>query len=85
MLEHLKEHDEWFNAFWDLEELLLGLEAFDLLHAEDDGAKTVYRLTPNGHKIVAEQQGKSTGYYCDRCQSANNQLPLVFMPLRTHG
>ena len=57
MLEHLKEHDEWFNAFWDLEELLMSLEAFDLLRAEGEGAKTVYRLTPNGHKIVAEQHG----------------------------
>ena len=57
MLEHLKEHDEWFNAFWDLEELLMGLEAFDLLHAETDGAKSVYRLTPSGRKIVADQEG----------------------------
>jgi uncharacterized protein len=59
MLEHVKEHDEWFNAFWDLEELLLGLEAFDLLHAETDGDKTVYRLTPSGRKIMADQEGKS--------------------------
>ena len=59
MLEHVKEHDEWFNAFWDLEELLLGLEAFDLLHAETDGDKTVYRLTPSGRKIVADQEGMS--------------------------
>ena len=57
MLEHLKEHDEWFNAFWDLEELLLSLEALDLLRAEGEGAKTVYRLTSNGHNIVEEQHG----------------------------
>ena len=58
MLEHIKDHDEWFNTFWDLEELLVSLEAFDLLRAEGEGAKTVYRLTPNGHKIV-EEQGNS--------------------------
>lgn len=54
MLEHLKDHDEWFATFWDLDELLVSLEAFDLLHAEGEG---VYRLTPNGHTIVAEQAG----------------------------
>jgi uncharacterized protein len=58
LLEQLKEHDEWFNTFWDLEELLVSLEAFDLLRTEAEGTRTVYRLTPNGHKIVAEQ-GKS--------------------------
>ena len=58
MLEHLKEHDEWFGTFWDLEELLVSLEAFDLLRAEGEGPKTVYRLTPNGYKVVAEQAGK---------------------------
>ncbi len=57
MLEQLKEHDEWFGTFWDLEELLVSLEAFDLLHAEGEGTKTVYRLTPHGHKILAEQDG----------------------------
>src|SRR6266567_6993568 len=40
MLEHLKEHDEWFSTFWDLEELLVSLEAFDLLRAEGEGPKT---------------------------------------------
>jgi len=55
LLEQLKDHDEWFNTFWDLEELLLSLEAFDLLRAEGEETRTVYRLTPSGHKIVAEQ------------------------------
>jgi len=59
LLEHLKDHDEWFNTFWDLDELLVGLEAFDLLRAEVEETKTVYRLTPTGHKILAEQQGSS--------------------------
>ena len=59
LLEQLKDHDEWFNTFWDLDELLVSLEAFDLLHAEVAEAKTVYRLTPNGLKILAEQQGSS--------------------------
>lgn len=57
-IEHIKNHDEWFNTFWDLEELLVSLESFDLLHAEAEGAKTVYRLTSNGRRIV-EEQGKS--------------------------
>ncbi len=57
MLEQLKDHDEWFGTFWDLEELLVSLEAFDLLRAEGEGTKTVYRLTPHGHKILAEQDG----------------------------
>lgn len=57
-LEHIKNHNEWFNTFWDLEELLIGLEAFDLVHTESEEGKTVYRLTPNGHKVV-EEQGKS--------------------------
>ena len=55
LLEQMKEHDEWFNTFWDLEELLVSLEAFDLLRAEGEETRTAYRLTPNGHKIVAEQ------------------------------
>ena len=55
LLEHLKNHDEWFNTFWDLDELLVNLESFDLLRAEGEEAKTVYRLTPNGQKVVAEQ------------------------------
>jgi hypothetical protein len=55
LLEQLKDHDEWFNTFWDLEELLLSLEAFDLLRAEGEETRTVYRLTLSGHKIVAEQ------------------------------
>ena len=55
LLEQMKDHDEWFNTFWDLEELLVSLEAFDLLRAEGEETKTVYRLTPNGHRIVAEQ------------------------------
>ena len=59
MLEQLKEHDEWFGTFWDLEEMLVSLEVFDLLSAEGEGAKTVYRLTPHGHKILAEQDGLS--------------------------
>ena len=59
LLEHLKDHDEWFNTFWDLDELLVGLEAFDLLRAEVEETQTVYRLTPTGHKILAEQQGSS--------------------------
>ena len=59
LLEQLKEHDKWFDTFWDLEELLVSLEAFDLLRAEGEGAITVYRLTPNGHKIVAEQEETS--------------------------
>ncbi len=59
LLEHLKEHDKWFNTFWDLEELLVSLESFDLLHAEVEGTKTVYRLTPNGHKILAQQDETS--------------------------
>jgi uncharacterized protein len=59
LLEQLKDHDEWFNTFWDLDELLVSLEAFDLLRTEVEETKTVYRLTPNGHKILAEQQGSS--------------------------
>ena len=59
MLEHLKDHDEWFATFWDLDELLVSLESFDLLRPEGEGPKTVYRLTLNGHKIVAEQSGYS--------------------------
>src|SRR5262249_11589144 len=59
LLEHLKDHDEWFNTFWDLDELLVSLEAFDLLRTEVVETKTVYWLTPNGHKILAEQQGSS--------------------------
>lgn len=59
MLEQLKDHNEWFSTFWDLEELLVSLESFDLLRAEGEGTKTVYRLTRNGHKIVAEQDGNS--------------------------
>lgn len=55
LLGHLKNHDEWFNSFWDIEELLVSLEAFDLVRTESEEAKTVYRLTPNGQKIVAEQ------------------------------
>src|SRR5260221_13783199 len=58
LLEQMKDHDEWFNTFWDLEELLVSLEAFDLLRAEAEETRTAYRLTPNGHKIVA-QQGNS--------------------------
>ena len=59
LLEQLKDHDEWFNTFWDLDELLVSLEAFDLLRTAVEETKTVYRLTPNGHKILAEQQGSS--------------------------
>ena len=59
LLEQLKDHDEWFNTFWNLDELLVSLEAFDLLRTEVEETKTVYRLTPNGHKILAEQQGSS--------------------------
>jgi len=59
LLEQLKDHDDWFNTFWDLDELLVSLEAFDLLRTEVEETKTVYRLTPNGHKILAEQQGSS--------------------------
>lgn len=55
LLEQMKEHDEWFDTFWDLEELLVSLEAFDLLRTEGEETKTVYRLTPNGQKILAEQ------------------------------
>ncbi len=55
----MKDHDEWFNTFWDLDELLVSLEAFDLLRTEVEETKAVYRLTPNGHKILAEQQGSS--------------------------
>lgn len=58
-LEHLKDHDEWFNTYWDLEELLVSLESFDLAHAEVEETKTIYRLTPNGHRILAEQEGSS--------------------------
>ena len=54
-LKQMKNHDEWFNTFWNLEELLIGLEAFDLVHTEREEEKTVYRLTPNGHKVVEEQ------------------------------
>jgi hypothetical protein len=58
MLEQMKEHDKWFGTFWDLDELLVGLEAFDLLRAEGQGPETVYRLTPNGQSIVLEQEGE---------------------------
>ena len=71
MLEHLKEHDEWFNAFWDLEELLVGLEAFDLLRAESEGVKTTYRL-PKRSQDRGRAGRNVTGYYRDRCQSADN-------------
>lgn len=58
MLEQIKDHDKWFGTFWDLDELLVGLEAFDLLRAEGEGPETVYRLTPNGQNIVLEQEGE---------------------------
>lgn len=55
LLRQLENHDEWFSTFWDMEELLVGLEAFDLVRAEGEGTHTVYRLTPLGRKIVEEQ------------------------------
>lgn len=57
MLEHIKDHDKWFNSFWDLDELLTSLEAFSLLQTDNDGKKTVYRLTTHGQSIVKEQDG----------------------------
>lgn len=59
LLEQVKEHDEWFNTNWDLEELLVGLEAFDLLRAEMEGRNMGYRLTFTGQKIVEEQEGNT--------------------------
>jgi hypothetical protein len=58
LLGQIKEHDKWFGTFWDLDGLLVGLEAFDLLRAESEGPETVYRLTPNGRAIVLEQKGE---------------------------
>jgi hypothetical protein len=58
MLEQVKDHDRWFNTFWDLDELLVSLEAFDLLSYEWVETMTVYRLTKNGLNIVAEQAEK---------------------------
>lgn len=58
MIEQMKDHDKWFNSFWDLDELLFGLEAFNLLRAEHDGTKTVYQLTTDGQRIVKEQEGE---------------------------
>jgi uncharacterized protein len=56
LLEQMKNHDEWFNTFWDLEELLVGLESFDLVRAAVEGAGTIYRLTPIGRRVLAEQE-----------------------------
>jgi len=59
LLEQLKSHEEWFNTFWDLDQLLVSLEAFELVRAEREGAKTVYRLTPTGYQVVLEQEGNA--------------------------
>ncbi|GCE25102.1 hypothetical protein KDA_05860 [Dictyobacter alpinus] len=59
MLEQLKDHDKWFNTFWDLDELLVSLAAFDLVRPEPMDQKTVYNITPNGQRIV-EAVGRGT-------------------------
>lgn len=77
LLEEVKEHDKWFNTNWDLEELIVGLEAFDLLRAEMEGSKMSYRLTPTGSRIVKEQEGNTR----DISATAVKALTIVATPL----
>ncbi|MBX5449461.1 MAG: DUF505 family protein [Thermogemmatispora sp.] len=58
LLEELRSRDEWFNSLWNLEELVASLEALELVRAERDGERTLYRLTPYGQRVAEEQQGQ---------------------------
>lgn len=58
MLAEMRDRDRVFGEPDDLDELLMHLESFELLRREAEGQATVFRLTPNGQRVVQEQ-GKS--------------------------
>lgn len=55
MVAELKDRDRAYGGLDALDELLMHLESFELLRAEGEGKVTVYRLTPNGVRVVHEQ------------------------------
>ncbi len=58
MVAELRDRDRAFGDPNSLDELLIHLESFELVRGEGEGQLTVYRLTPNGLRVIREQ-GKS--------------------------
>ncbi|HEX8036458.1 MAG TPA: DUF505 domain-containing protein [Ktedonobacterales bacterium] len=56
MLAEMRDRDRAFGSLAVLDEWLVHLESFDLLHGQGEGNVTVYRLTPHGLRVV-EMQG----------------------------
>ncbi|MGZ6387633.1 MAG: DUF505 domain-containing protein [Ktedonobacterales bacterium] len=55
MLAEMRNRDRAFGSPAVLDEWLVHLESFDLLHGQGEGDVTVYRLTPHGLRVVEIQ------------------------------
>jgi uncharacterized protein len=55
MVAEMRDRDRAFGSPAVLDEWLIHLESFDLVRGEGEGKATVYRLTPQGQRVVQEQ------------------------------